>query len=73
MTNEDFKVMLKKGNLSKKAFSEILGTSYNTVNAWGSNGRDYPYWVKSWLTLYIENKDCKELKEIIRANVCNDG
>ena len=73
MEKEEFKELLKKANLSKKAFSEILEIPYATANSWGNNGRDYPYWVKSWLTLYIENKDCKELKEIIRANVCNDG
>ena len=70
MTNEELKVMLKKANLTKKAFSEIIGASNQAVNNWATRG--VPYWVKSWLTLYIENKDCKELKEIIRANVCND-
>ena len=70
MTNEDFKLLLKKANLTKKTFSNLLSISYNAVNGWGTNGRDYPYWVKSWLTLYIENKECKELKEIIRENVC---
>jgi len=72
MDKGTFKELLKKANLTKKAFSEILGTSYQSVNNWGTNGRDYPYWVKSWLTLYIENKECKELKEIIRANVCKE-
>ena len=73
MDRETFKTLLKKAGLNKKSLAEIIGTSYNAVNAWGSNGRDYPYWVKSWLTLYIENKDCKELKEIIRDNVCKEG
>ena len=73
MNRETFKEMLKKANLTKKELSEILNTSYQSVNNWGTNGRDYPYWVKSWLTLYIENKDCKELKEIIRENVCKEG
>ena len=70
MENEEFKILLKNAALTKKSFSELLGVSYNAVNGWGTNGRDYPYWVQSWLELYIENKDCKELKEIIRANVC---
>ena len=72
MNNDIFKELLKKGNLTKKAFSELLGTSTQSVNNWGSNGRDIPYWVESWLTLYIENKECKELKAIIRENVCRD-
>ncbi len=72
MDRELFKKLLKNAQLNKKTFGELLGTSHNTVNAWGSNGRDFPYWVKSWLNLYIENKECKELKEIIRENVCKD-
>ncbi len=68
----EFNELLKKANLTKKAFAEILETSYNTLNAWGSNDREIPYWVKSWLTLYIENKDCKELKQIIKDNICKD-
>ena len=72
MNNDEFKSLLKKAKLTKKAFSEILGTSTQSVNNWGSNGRDFPYWVESWLNLYIENKECKELKEIIRENVCKE-
>jgi len=72
MDSENFKGLLKKAGLTKRTFSEILGTSYNAVNGWGTNGRGYPYWVESWLNLYIENKECKELKEIIRENVCKE-
>jgi len=72
MDSENFKGLLKKAGLTKRTFSEILGTSYNAVNGWGTNGRGYPYWVESWLDLYIENKECKELKEIIRENVCKE-
>ena len=71
MNRDTFKELLKKSGLTKKSFSEILGTSYNAVNSWGCNDRGVPYWVESWLYLYIENKECKELREIIRANVCN--
>jgi len=70
MDRNTFKELLKKAGLTKKSLSEILETSYNTVNGWGTNDRGYPYWVESWLSLYIENKDCKELKKIIRENVC---
>jgi len=72
MDSENFKGLLKKAGLTKRTFSEILGTSYNAVNGWGTNGRGYPYWVESWLNLYIENKECKELKEIIRESVCKE-
>jgi len=72
MNRETFKELLKQAGLTKKTFAELLGTSYNAVNGWGTNDRGYPYWVQSWLTLYIENKECKELKDIIRANVCKE-
>ena len=72
MDKDLFKGLLKKAKLSKKEFAEILGIPYSTANSWGNNGRDYPYWVQSWLSLYIENKECKELKEIIRENVCKE-
>jgi len=71
MNNEEFKILLKKANLSKKSFSEIIGASNQAVNNWAVRG--VPYWVKSWLLLYIENKDCKELKEILKkSGVCNE-
>ena len=72
MDNEEFNTLLKKASLTKKAFSELVKMNYASVTNW-KQSNSIPYWVKSWLTLYIENKDCKELKEIIRANVCNDG
>ena len=71
MDNEEFNTLLKKASLTKKAFSELVKMNYASVTNW-KQSNNIPYWVKSWLTLYIENKDCKELKEIIRANVCND-
>ncbi|QOP42979.1 XRE family transcriptional regulator [Sulfurimonas sediminis] len=71
MNNEEFKSLLKKASLTKKSFSELVGTSTQGINNWSNKDRGIPYWVKSWLTLYIENKECKELKEIIKANVCN--
>jgi len=67
-----FKDLLKQAKLSKKEFAEILEIPYATANSWGNNGRDYPYWIKSWLSLYIENKECKELKEIIKTHVCKE-
>jgi len=63
--------LLKDAQLSKKHFAELLNTSQQTVNNWGSNGRDIPYWVESWLNLYIDNKNCKDLKQMIKdSGVC---
>jgi transposase len=63
--------LLKLSGLSKKEFSKLLGVSYNTVNGWGSP-QNVPYWVESWLKLYIEHKECEELKQILKATVCKD-
>jgi DNA-binding transcriptional regulator YiaG len=65
-----FKNLLNQAGLSKKEMSEILGITYGTLANWGSS-KEIPYWVESWLNLYIENKHCKELKEIIKEHVCN--
>ena len=49
----------------------MLGVSYGTVNGWGSP-QNVPYWVESWLTIYIENKECKELKKMLKDVVCKE-
>lgn len=63
LTNDDFKQLLKKAELNKKDLCEILKTSYQGVNNWGTNGRDYPYWVKSWLENYIKAKTYDDIKD----------
>lgn len=71
MNNEDFKEMLKTADLTKKAFAELIGTSSQVVNNWNVEGRDIPYWVESWLNIYVENNKCKKLKEAIKdSGVC---
>lgn len=72
MDYDVFKQTLKDNNLSLKAFSELSGVKYDTCSKWGKDNRPVSDWVESWLTLYIENKDCKDLKEIIKANVCKE-
>ena len=70
----EFKILLKKAGFSKKTFSEEVEIALSTVNGWGSaNKPAVPFWVEKYLSLYIENKECKELKEIIRENVCKEG
>ena len=73
MNLDEFKALLKKAGFSKKTFSEDVGIALSTVNGWGSaNKPPVPFWVEKYLNLYIENKECKELKEIIRENVCKE-
>jgi len=71
MDREVFNNLLKDAELNKRGLSELLGTSYNTVNAWGTNGREYPYWVESWLKLYNENKNLKQIKQLIQDSGLN--
>lgn len=72
MTKEDFKSLLKEAGFSKRSFSREFGIHYQSVNTWGNNGRGIPYWVESWLHLYIENKKCKQIKTILKSSgVCN--
>jgi len=64
--------LLTKAGLTKKEFAMIVGTSPASLSNWGTAGRDIPYWVETWLNLYIENKECKELKEkLVAAGICN--
>lgn len=73
MESNQFKELLKKANFTKKSFASYVKIPHSTVNAWGSaNKPPVPYWVESWLNLYIENKKCKELKQIIKDSVCED-
>ncbi len=66
-----FNSLLKKADLSKKEFAGLIGTSGATVNNWGSSGRNVPYWVESWLNLYNENKNLKEIKQLIQDSKIN--
>ena len=68
MEKTEFSDLLNEAGLTKKEFAHIVGTSPGSVSNWGTSGRDFPYWVESWLQLYIENKRCKELKEAIKTS-----
>ncbi|WP_313956430.1 helix-turn-helix domain-containing protein [Aliarcobacter cryaerophilus] len=63
ITIDEFKQLLKEANLTKREFSELLKISYQGVNNWGTNGREYPYWVKSWLENYIKAKSYDMIKD----------
>lgn len=72
MDKQLFNDLLKTSGLSKKEFGELLGTTGATISNWGNEGREIPYWVESWLSLYIENMQCKKLKEaLMESNICS--
>ena len=73
MNKQLFNDLLKKCHLSKKEFAQIIGTSAGTISNWGNEDREIPYWVESWLNLYIENKSCKELRTMLKeSGLCNE-
>lgn len=71
MDKKTFNDLLKKSELGKKELAGLIGTSGATVNNWGSSGRNVPYWVESWLNLYVENKNLKEIKQLIQDSGLN--
>lgn len=72
MDKDNFKFLLKKANFNKRTFSEHLGLKYQSVNSWGNNGRSVPYWVESWLNLYIDNSKYIHMKEILKdTGICS--
>jgi len=72
MDKDVFNDLLKTAGLSKKEFAEILGTTGGTISNWGNEDREIPYWVKSWLNLYIENLHCTKIKEALtNSGVCD--
>lgn len=69
MTKLEFNNLLKKADLTQKKLAELLSTSNQTVNNWGNNGRDIPYWVESWLENYIKSKDMDKIIEAVQPYV----
>jgi len=72
MDKKRFKELLNKAKLSQKELAETLNTSNQTVNNWGSNGREIPYWVESWLENYIKAKDMDKVVEAVRPYVVEE-
>jgi len=70
MNNQAFEELLKLAGLSKKDFAALVEMNYNSVTNWNKSDK-IPQWVNSWLTLYIENAKCKELKQLLKETVCD--
>ena len=70
MNNQAFEELLKSAGLSKKEFARLVEMNYNSVTNWNKSDK-IPQWVGSWLNLYIENVQCKELKALLKDTVCD--
>ncbi|ABB43401.1 conserved hypothetical protein [Sulfurimonas denitrificans DSM 1251] len=59
MEFEKFLERLKEAGLSKDDFTELTGLSGNTLIGWATErqGKKTQPWVKSWLDLYINNRE----------------
>lgn len=67
MDKEEFNILLKQANLTKKEFAGIIDMRYSSVNNWGSS-QQFPRWVKSWLENYIEAQKHHKMMEILKDN-----
>lgn len=70
MNNQLFEELLRDAELSKKDFSSLVEMNYNSVTNWNKSDK-IPQWVGSWLKLYVENKELKKLKQIIKETICD--
>ena len=68
MDRDEFNELLKKAELTKKEFAEIIDMRYSSVNNWGSS-QQFPRWVKSWLENYIKAKDIDKVAQTIKPYI----
>ncbi len=64
MNKEEFNLLLKQADLSKKEFASIVDMRYSSVNNWGSS-QSFPRWVKSWLENYEKAKSYEDVKDVV--------
>lgn len=65
MDKKAFNELLKRANLSKKEFAELVGVLPSSVNNWGGS-QNVPYWVESWLINYIKAGNFEKIKELTK-------
>lgn len=67
MEYNEFEELLKRAELKKAKFAELVSMNPNSVSNWNKSDK-VPEWVKSWLELYIKDLKCKQLKAIIKES-----
>lgn len=64
MLKDDFINFLKKNNLTKKEFANVLNLPYPTVNSWGSTS-GFPKWLHSFCHHYEKSKKYDKLQSLL--------
>ncbi|QCD51971.1 XRE family transcriptional regulator [Campylobacter sp. RM16192] len=65
MDKQEFNELLKRVNLTKKEFAELVGVLPTSVNNWGSS-QNIPYWVETWLLNYEKSNRYEKIKELTK-------
>lgn len=65
---ESFEELLKRAQLTKKEFAELVDMNYTSITNWSKTGK-IPYWVKSWLENYNKAKFADNIIEAIKPFV----
>jgi len=64
MEYKEFEELLKKAQLKKGQFAELVSMHNSSVGNWNKSGK-VPDWVKSWLDNYIKAKKVDDIKRMI--------
>ncbi|KIM12741.1 MAG: hypothetical protein KU37_02365 [Sulfuricurvum sp. PC08-66] len=67
MKKQEFKALLKDAGLTKKTFSKLSDTSYDTIMGWTKKEKSQiPGWVDSWIRYYKSHKEHVALKKMFK-------
>lgn len=64
MEYKEFEELLKKAELKKTKFAELVSMNPNSVSNWNKSDK-VPEWVKSWIENYIKAKKIDDIKNMI--------
>lgn len=66
MNYDEFDLLLKKIDLNKKEFAQMVGMSYTSVTNW-KQVEELPAWVDSWLKNYAKSKKFDTAKDLLNS------
>ena len=68
MNYNEFEILLKKAELTKKEFAKLVDMNYVSITNWNKSQK-IPSWVKSWLENYIKAKDMDTIANMIKPYI----